>query len=166
MEILIRPLKDLPLSRIKSFMREGEPFIRVRDAGDYWLFAELFSSSSFVAFVGDDPVGIVIAMQSQDDPSSLYIQDVAVHRNHRQCGIARRLLGAVENEARRRGCRRVWLTTKPGNMATRVWPRLGFTDVAGDDEADGLQIHRDLKGPGKDRVVFEKRLLRSGGGIG
>lgn len=139
-------------------MKEGEPFIRVRDEGYYWLFVTLFSSSSFFALDGDKHIGIVLAMQSQDEPEALYIQNVVVHRAYYRRGIATLLLRSVEEEARRRGCRRLWLTTKPGNPAVQVWPRLGFADLAGDYEADGLQVHRDFKGLGGDRIVFEKIL--------
>jgi len=99
-----------------------------------------------------------MAMESQDEPESVYIQDVAVRTAARGRGVARTLLGAVEQAARQRGCGRMWLTTKPGNMATSVWPRLGFAAAPGDFEEEGVPVHRDLKGPGKDRVVFEKVL--------
>jgi GNAT superfamily N-acetyltransferase len=98
----------------------------------------------------------VLAFRSQDDPGDVYIQDVVVHPDHRDRGIARTLIGALRDRAANWDCRRLWLTSEPRNTtAHRAWLTLAFINLPGDQIVDGVEVISDFKGPGRDRALYE-----------
>ncbi len=143
----VRPVAAVELDVIAAVMRTGRPWLP--EYTDYWLWRECFGDTSFVAFDGKRPAGGVLACVNQSHPVELYVDQVAVDPAWRGQGVTKLLLQAVEAEARKRGCERLWLATDPVNPAIRAWPPLGFAE---------LGVRKNFKGPGKDRVVFEKRL--------
>lgn len=148
--------KQLAIPEIAAVMREGRPWLP--ESSDYWFFATLCGSTSFVALKNETAVGGLIACRDPDKPHELYIDQVAVHRQSRGQGIVQALFRAVETRARELHCTRLWLSTDPKNPAVRVWPRLGFVNCPGDSIDGDLSIRRDFKGPGKHRAIFEKLL--------
>jgi GNAT superfamily N-acetyltransferase len=141
------PLTSVDLAVITQVMATGRPWLP--EYTDYWLWKECFGGTSFVAFDGDQPAGGVLACVDQSRQADLYIDQVAVDPAWRGRGVTRHLIGAVEAEARKRRCTRLWLSTDPVNPAIRAWQPLGFVE---------LGVRQDFKGPGKDRAIFEKRL--------
>ncbi|MGI5185417.1 GNAT family N-acetyltransferase [Dactylosporangium sp. CA-152071] len=161
--MLIEPLRADRLDDLVALMRLGAPYVTVRGASDYWLYAHLFAATCPVAVDGDTTdgrmVGAVIAMRSQVEPGTVYVQDVAVRPDHRRAGVARALLASVAAQARAWGCDRLTLTCAPGNAAAlAAWTQLGFRNLPGDYTVDGIQVIRDFKGPGRDRPVFQLDL--------
>jgi ribosomal protein S18 acetylase RimI-like enzyme len=111
---------------VERLMALGDPYVGARSASDYWLYATLFSSTCPVAIDDGMLVGAVVAMRSQDNPNDVYVQDVAVHPDHRRRGIATKLLGVVIARARRWDVRRLYLTSEPENTAAEAtWRRTG-----------------------------------------
>lgn len=154
MEIV--PLDVELAPKVLALMELGEPYVRPRTPSDYWLYARLFSSTCPVAFVGESLAGAVIAFRSQDDPAEVYVQDVMTHPEHRRSGVTRALLEDVRSRAAEWGCRRVYLTSEPENVAAHAtWTALGFTNMPGDYVVSGVSVIADYKGPGKDRSVYE-----------
>jgi GNAT superfamily N-acetyltransferase len=141
------PLPAVELALVAAVMRTGRPWLP--EHTDFWLWRECFGDTSFVALDGNRPAGGVLACVNQARTSDLYIDQVAVDPAWRGQGVTKQLLDAVEGEARKRRCTRLWLSIDPVNPAIRAWPPLGFTD---------LGMRKDFKGPGKDRALFEKRL--------
>ncbi|MER7006519.1 GNAT family N-acetyltransferase [Dactylosporangium sp. NPDC000555] len=155
--MLITPLRIDLIDGVTALMRRGAPFVTVRGASDYWLYSYAFASTCPVA-VNDDGtvIGAVIAMRSQDQPTDVYVQDVAVLPDQRRHGVARALLASVAGQTRAWGCHRLVLTCAPDNTtALAVWARLGFRNLPGDYEVNGIQVTKDFKGPGRDRPVFQ-----------
>ena len=74
-----------------------------------------------VALDGDLVVGQVKAAihLHPDKPADLYVDEVGVRATHQRRGIARRMLGEVEQWARERGCVDVWLAADVDNDAAR-----------------------------------------------
>ncbi|HEV3010689.1 MAG TPA: GNAT family N-acetyltransferase [Burkholderiales bacterium] len=145
--MVVAPLTAFSLLQIEAVMREGRPWLP--QGTDYWLWQACFGTTSFIASADGALAGGVLACVNQAKPDELYVDQVAVHPAWRGRGVTGLLLDAVSVEAGRRGCQRVWLSTDPANPATRVWPRYGFAP---------LGVKKDLKGPGKDRAVFERRI--------
>src|SRR3954451_21712095 len=54
-----------------------------------------------------------------DKPAELWINEVGVAPTHRGHGIGRRLVDALLERGRSRGCRQSWVATEPGNVAAR-----------------------------------------------
>ena len=162
--INVAPIHAGLTAAVRDLMGLGEPYIRVRGESDYWLYATLFSTTCPVATVDGVSVGAVIAFRSQDDPTLVYVQDVMVHPEHRNAGVATAMISHLQGTATALGCRQIWLTSEAGNEpAHRTWTKLGFTNNTGDFEEDGLLITRDLKGPGKHRAVYRKLLSQANG---
>jgi ribosomal protein S18 acetylase RimI-like enzyme len=155
----IVPMSVAVIDDVERLMALAAPYVRARSASDYWLYATLFSSTCPVAIDDGVLVGAVVAMRSQDNPNDVYVQDVAVHPDHRRRGIATELLGVVIARARRWGARRLYLTSEPDNTAAEAtWRRLGFINLPGDTTIGDVQVISDYKGPGKHRAVYQLDL--------
>jgi ribosomal protein S18 acetylase RimI-like enzyme len=152
-------LRDVDPSRLISIATECEPFVRPRSESDYWLYGRLFSTTCRAIVEASGAVAFIVAFRNQDDPDELYIQDVAVGRDFRRRGYGHVLVEDVLNTAMTWGVTRVWLTSEPENAAARhTWSRLGFMNLPADRQVDGIWVTANLKGPGRDRAVFERRL--------
>jgi len=84
------PITPLTVDRIpdlEKLLALGEPYIRLRDSSDYWLYATLFADTCPLAIIDGQVAGSVIAFRSQVDPSEIYLQDVMTHPGHRREGI-------------------------------------------------------------------------------
>lgn len=157
--MIVTAFRQELIQQVQELMELGEPYIRVRTYSDYWLYARMFSSTCPVALVNDTVVGAVIGFRSQDDPADVYVQDVMTHPDHRGRGVAKALLAAVTGRAAGWGCRRLYLTSEPGNTtAHAAWTSLGFVNVPGDLVVGGVSVTADFKGPGKDRAVYQLDL--------
>jgi ribosomal protein S18 acetylase RimI-like enzyme len=93
----------------------GEPFVRLRSESDCWLGARLFSATCSVVMHADTAVGAAVALRSQNDPDDVYMQDVVTHPGFRRRGIARSLIEHFCHQAQWWSCRRLHLTSEPGN---------------------------------------------------
>ena len=141
---------------IVDLMSLGGPYIRPRTSSDYWAYATLFSTTCLVATIRGHLAGAIIAFRSQTVPGDVYVQDVMVHPDFRHRGVAGALVGSVHAVAHRWECQRIYLTSEPDNHgADSTWRALGFVNAPGDYAVEGVQVMRDLKGPGKDRAVYE-----------
>ena len=152
----VAPLASFSVEQIASVMREGQPWLP--PSTDYWLWLACFGTTSFIASSDGTLAGGVLACINQGKTNEVYVDQVAVAQQWRGRGVTGRLLDKVGDEARRRGCRRVWLSTDPANPAARVWARYGFALLPGNDEVNGLPVTRDFKGAGKHRALFERML--------
>ncbi|MEV4129317.1 GNAT family N-acetyltransferase [Nocardia sp. NPDC049707] len=158
--MIVVPLQPEYITEVQELMKLGEPYISARTLSDYWLYAKLFSTTCPITIEEDNTVtGAVIAFRSQTDPGDVYIQDVMIHPQHRRRGIARALLQSVRSQAEKWACERLYLTSEPDNQAAQAtWATLGFVNVPGDHENDGVSIITDFKGPGRSRAVYELAL--------
>jgi GNAT superfamily N-acetyltransferase len=153
------PMRAVPVSRIIEIAHDGTPFVRPRGESDYWLYGRLFSSTCAAAIHGDVAVGFIVAFRSQDEPDNVYIQDVAVLNGLRGRGHGRSLVEHVAATSRSWGVRRLWLTSEAENKdAHRAWLSMGFVNSRADYQVDGVWVTTGLKGPGRDRAVYERLL--------
>ncbi|ASU79142.1 N-acetyltransferase [Actinopolyspora erythraea] len=155
----IRPIHQDDIPAVLELMELGAPYVRARTSSDYWLYANLFSTTCPVADDNGQLLGAIIAFRSQDHPENLYIQDVITDPDHRRQGISTALLQAVRDTGRRFGCQRLYLTSEPDNTAAHdTWTHMGFVNIPGDHTVNGVEIISDYKGAGKHRAVYELRL--------
>ncbi|GGN38504.1 hypothetical protein GCM10010109_65450 [Actinoplanes campanulatus] len=158
-QVQIRPLAPVDIAAVMALVRTGEPYIRVRADSDYWLYAHLFADTCPVAVAGQQLVGAAIAFRSQRDPQDVYVQDVTTHPRWRRQGVTRLLIDDIRRQAARWGCARLYLTSEPQNRAAHAtWLALGFTNMPGDYQSDGVAVTADFKGPGKHRAVYQLPL--------
>ena len=83
-----------------------------------------------LALEGDEAVGICVCFASFSTFLArpiLNIHDIAVRPEHRNRGIGRRLLHAVQAQARQRGCCRITLEVRDDNVAAQhLYQDFGF----------------------------------------
>lgn len=156
----IEPIAETDAEDLVKFFDNAGPFVSARTRSDYWLYARLFGSTCLCT--RDDegrPTSVVISFIDQTPGKhEIYVQDVAVAADHRGHGHGRALMERLHEIATERNINRVWLTSEPNNSAAlRLWMQLGYSNPTADYEVDGVWITADLKGPGKDRAVFEWR---------
>lgn len=158
-EICIRSLAKDDLSSILEIVESCGPYISPRTMSDYWLYTELFSNTCLGAFKEDVLVGIALCFLNQaEEEKEAYIQDFAVSPDHRKEGIGQQLLAELIERLSSK-VQSVWLTSEAGNQpAADLWGRFGFVNEKADYLESGLWVTKDLKGPGKDRIVFCKSI--------
>jgi ribosomal protein S18 acetylase RimI-like enzyme len=122
-EVTIRPLREADRAWLKRFVAErwGSEIVvargRVLRPEDH---------PGFVAEDGGEPLGLVTYRVEDGDCEIVTIDSVVEGR-----GVGTALLDAVTAEARKAGCRRVWLITTNDNLnAVRFYQGRGFRLVA------------------------------------
>lgn len=106
--------------------------------------AQVPGAFSLIAREGDDAVGLANCFTGFSTFAArplVNIHDLAVLPSHRGKGIGRRLMQAVETEARRRGACKVTLEVLTGNRpAQTLYQDCGFAAYALDPEAGTAQF--------------------------
>jgi GNAT superfamily N-acetyltransferase len=152
-------LHEVPSARLIEIAADCEPFVRPRQESDYWLYGRLFSTTCKALIAEGVAEGFIVAFRSQDDPDELYIQDVAITARARRRGCATMLLEDVVQTAKSWSVSRVWLTSEVENRPARqLWARLGFVNLPTGRQVDGAWVTEGLKGPGRDRVIYQRLL--------
>lgn len=122
------------------------------------LFVRLFRETSFAIEEDGELVAFLVGIVGSPAEEA-YVHFVGVRPGHRSSGIGRRLYEEFLGEARRRGCSSVRAITSPVNRGSIIFHgRMGFEVVEGDVETDGVSVHSDYDGDGKEKVVFRRDL--------
>lgn len=99
---------------------------------------------TLLAFAGDEPVGLANCFTGFSTFAArplVNIHDLVVSPGHRGKGIARRLMQAVETEARARGASKITLEVLSGNAPARaLYGSLDYGNYALDPEAGTAQF--------------------------
>ncbi|RUS63647.1 GNAT family N-acetyltransferase [Pseudorhodobacter sp. E13] len=159
-KVKIRSLLQDDIQEVRDLISEAGPFVSARTLSDYWLYSRFFSETCLVAEISGEIAGVVVAVLNQvTNSGDCYIQDVAVSSKFRGTGVGKVLMEHLELAVREHGYNKMWLTSEAANSnAIALWRRLGFVNSPADYQENDLWVTRDLKGKGKDRVVFEKSL--------
>lgn len=103
-----------------------------------------------IATIGGEVVGVAYCrLFTEDDHGHGYVDDatpevaVAVREGHRRAGIGARLLQELADVALRNGFTRLSLSVDLENPARRLYERLGYEEVGGDE--DGVRMLNELR---------------------
>jgi GNAT superfamily N-acetyltransferase len=146
--------------QLLELFESGGPFVSARSLSDYWLYARLFSSTCLcVRNDAGSPVAALIAFRDQTPGvEEIYIQDVVVAADYRRQGLGGKLLEELHQRAGKWGVYRIWLTSEADNAgAMQLWHQFGYANPPAAYQEAGVWLTRDLKGPGRDRAVYEYR---------
>ena len=117
--------------------------------------AALPSAASFIAWIGDEAVGLVNTFEGYSTFKArplLNVHDIAVLPAQRGRGVGQALLAACEAHARERGCCKLTLEVLSGNQrALRSYQRFGFAPYVLDPaEGNALLMQKWLQAaPGR-----------------
>jgi len=122
--IVIRPLQRREIPALAKRLDEaGEGQLRNRWHEQDLGYRELFAAEQDGELVGT----VSMRHNPQSESMHLFALEVAVDRRGRGIGAA--VVEWVIEEAKRRGCSRVYLEVRTDNPARRLYHRLGFRRV-------------------------------------
>jgi ribosomal protein S18 acetylase RimI-like enzyme len=72
-----------------------------------------------VAVNDERPIGFVSGVETThpDKGTEMFLYELSVHTDERNCGVGRALVEALADLARERGCYGMWVGTEPDNAA-------------------------------------------------
>ena len=88
-----------------------------------------------VALDGDVIVGFAsgVTYVHPDKPQELWINEVGVASSHRKQGIGKRVIQALLEVGRAKGCREAWvLTDRSNTVANQLYKSIGGTEAPGE----------------------------------
>ena len=101
----------------------------------------------------------LVGFVSQSSPGVGYIHFVGVAPALRRTGVGAAMYRRFFADTAARGVRKIHSITGVANRQSLAFhTRLGFTLEPGDAEVDGLPVHRNYDGPGRDSFKFVKHL--------
>jgi GNAT superfamily N-acetyltransferase len=116
-------------------------------------------NSAFVIKQEGKVVAYLFGFLSQTEPAG-YVQLIAVREGYRKQGLGRMLYRHFEQYAVEHGCIRLKAITSPINTLSIGFHRsIGMIPVGGRNKPE-TPVIKDYSGPGKDRVVFMKKIGR------
>ncbi len=153
----VRALREEDHARVVRVVDEWWGGRRVADKLPR-LFFRYFGDTSFVAEENGALVAFLVGIVGGSSEEA-YMHFVGVHPEHRGRGLGKQLYELFFDEARRRRCGRVRCITSPVNKGSVAFhSRMGFRIEPGDREVDGVPVHTNYDGDGKDKVVFARAL--------
>lgn len=151
----LEPSDFLPITRVVNEWWGGR---NVRDSIPR-LFFNHFGNSSFVIEEDSTLLGFLIGFLSQSKPNEAYIHFVGVNPEVRRLGTGRLLYERFFEMARANGRDTVRCITSPVNkLSVSFHLGMGFTMQDFDTKDVGNPYCPDYDGPGKDRILFVKKL--------
>lgn len=123
------------------------------------LFFHHFHLTSLIIEKAREPVAFLVGFVSPARSEEAYIHFVGVHPDYRRRGLAKHLYHHFFATVSKEGCRKVRCLTSPTNSRSiQFHTRLGFQLTPSKTLQDGIPVHKNYDGPGRDRVLFEKEL--------
>ena len=121
-----------------------------------YLISE-FGTSAFVVKEAGQVAAYLFGFLSQTEPVG-YVHLLAVRDSHRKRGLGRQLYDHFAGFARAAGCHEIRAITTATNSASIAFHRGVGMELLGVPNEEGVPVVKDYGGPGKDRVVFHKRI--------
>ena len=94
----------------------------------------------FLAYEDEQPAGFAVTIEGFSTfraMPSLNIHDIGVSSRFRRQGVAKALLDAVRDEAKKRGCCKITLEVYENNTrAYNLYRSMGFSTLSGNDDAE------------------------------
>ncbi|WP_078394062.1 GNAT family N-acetyltransferase [Shouchella patagoniensis] len=154
----IRQLRDSDYKQVRAIMNDWWGGRQMADMLPKLFFTH-FSSTSLIVEQNNKLIGFLIGFYSQTKANEAYIHFVGVAPHYRKQQLGKKMYTHFFNQAIEDGINTVTCITSPVNRTSIEYhKKMGFELVNGDKEIDGVTVHKDYDGVGKDRVLFLKRL--------
>ncbi|WP_283152543.1 GNAT family N-acetyltransferase [Guptibacillus hwajinpoensis] len=123
------------------------------------MFFDHFTNTSFIAEENGEIAGFLIGFLSQTHLEEGYIHIAGVHPSYRGSHIGRQLYESFFQTMKAYGRSLVRCVTSPDNKNSIAYHfRMGFEIEGGNRVVNGIAVHSNYDGPGRERVVFVKRI--------
>jgi ribosomal protein S18 acetylase RimI-like enzyme len=116
-----------------------------------------FGNSAFVIRESNKVIAYLCGFLSQTGPEA-YVHLIGVRNTHRRQGLGQRLYEHFIGYARSHGCNRIRAITTPENLTSIAFHKSIGMKLTGEPNKDGIAVIKDYRGPGADRVVFEREI--------
>jgi ribosomal protein S18 acetylase RimI-like enzyme len=159
-KIKIVSINEKDINELKELFSNSGHYVSARGLSDYWLYARLFNNTCFVAKDNENIIASVIAFCDQSkNYKEIYIQDFAVLPYYQGKVIGSLLMDSFIKSVKTLKVGYLWLTSESDNeKACKLWTKFGFVNNKADYMENGLWVTKDLKGQGKDRVIYSLEL--------
>ncbi|MGE5397693.1 MAG: N-acetyltransferase family protein [Chitinophagales bacterium] len=158
MDVSLRPLNESDYDRIIMVLNDWWGGRNMVDSLPR-IFFKHFQTTSFVLEANDEIVAFLCGFVSPTYPEQAYIHFSGVHPHWREQGLAKRIYNAFFDKAHQKGCSEIYSITSPVNKDSIAFHRkMGFEILPGNREVEGVSVTINYNGPGKDRVLFVKKL--------
>jgi len=153
---------------------EEEDFVEIADLAEncepmeternsiYHIFTKFFKSTSFVVELESGEItGFLLGFISPENPEEAYIHLLCVDPKIRRKNIGKMLVEKFIEVAALKGCKKVYLITKPINWnSISFYRKLGFMECKIGDIINimGVPAIRNYDGMGEHMVVFYMEL--------
>jgi Acetyltransferases len=128
----------------------------------YHIFTKFFRSTSLVAELPSGEIGgFLLGFISQENPEEAYIHLLCVDPKMRGKSAGRKLVENFIDEVSLKGCKTVYLTTKPINWnSISFYKKLGFLEDKSQETINilGTNAVKNYNGKGQHMVVFYKLI--------
>jgi GNAT superfamily N-acetyltransferase len=121
------------------------------------IFLNEFGNSAFVYKDGECIIGYLFGFLSQTTPTG-YVHLLGVRRSYRRHGIGRLLYEYFAKYAKAKGCTELKALASPDNRVSISFHRSIGMELTGEPNNEGIPIVKDYNGPGRDVVVFRKKI--------
>jgi len=122
------------------------------------MFLYEFGNSAFVIREEDKVIAYLFGFLAQTGPTA-YIHLIGVRGSHQRKGLGSRLYEHFIQFAGKHGCKEIKAITSPANTQSILFHKaIGMQPVKGSAE-DGTPVVKDYSGPGKDAVLFCRKIL-------
>ncbi|MFC4737246.1 GNAT family N-acetyltransferase [Bacillus daqingensis] len=126
------------------------------------LFVRHFKQTCFIVESDGNTCGFLVGFLSQADPQAAYIHFVGIDPAYRRQKLARELYQMFCKKAMEQGRTDIYAVTSPINKTSIAFHQAnGFSFIEGTHVIDGIPVHADYDGSGKDRVCFVKKIWQT-----
>jgi ribosomal protein S18 acetylase RimI-like enzyme len=126
--LTIRPLRREEIAQLAQVIPDELSEAQLENR---WQEQELGYREVLVAEADGELVGTVSIRRTHDSAPAMHLFALEVATHRRGEGIGSAIIEYVIDEARRRGCRSVYLEVRVDNRARRLYHRAGFRRVGG-----------------------------------
>ena len=121
------------------------------------MFIYEFGNTAYVIKEGEKVIGYLLGFISQTEPTA-YVHLIGIRRSHQRRGLGRLLYDHFISYARKKGCKTIKAITTHTNLDSIAFHKSIGMELLGSLNEEGIPVVKDYGGPGRDRVVFRKRI--------
>ena len=158
--MLVRNAFPADFVEVSNKSREWGDLVIERES-IYHVLTEHFRNTCVIAEDRGEMIGYLLGLRSQANPDVALLHLIQVAPRLRGNGVGRRMFNQFQAEAKKLGCTKIMMHSRPeNNSCNRFFKAMGFDVISGEGsvEINGMPCVKDYNGPGRHRVVWVKNI--------